>query len=98
MLLTRNGAVCMLTRVDGLPFFGRFFSRLAFVSCLLAPILPWANTADLGLTLTDSPDPVVAGGNLTFTFVITNKGPDEATGVMLTNPLPPSVILQLVTV
>lgn len=37
--------------------------------------------ADLSLAKTDSPDPVAAGANVTFTIVVTNNGPDAATGV-----------------
>ena len=45
--------------------------------------------ADLGLTLTVAPDPVVVGFPLTNSVVITNKGPQTAVGVVLTEPLPP---------
>ncbi len=44
--------------------------------------------ADLSVTLTDAPDPVIAGTNLTYTAVITNIGPSDATGVVLTLPTP----------
>ncbi|MGH7770970.1 MAG: DUF7507 domain-containing protein [Candidatus Binatia bacterium] len=46
---------------------------------------------DLGLTKTDSPDPVTVGENLTYTVVVTNNGPAAATGVTLTDTLPGSV-------
>jgi uncharacterized repeat protein (TIGR01451 family) len=39
--------------------------------------------ANLSVTVTDSADPVVAGQPLTYTAVITNAGPDAATGVSL---------------
>lgn len=50
-----------------------------------------ASGADLALTKTDSPDPVTAGGSLTYTIQVTNNGPDPATGVIVTDTLPPSV-------
>jgi uncharacterized repeat protein (TIGR01451 family) len=44
--------------------------------------------ADLSVTLTDAPDPVIAGTQLTYTAVISNVGPSDATGVVLTLPTP----------
>ena len=46
------------------------------------------NVADLSVTLTDAPDPVPAGSALTYTARITNGGPDKATGITLTEPIP----------
>jgi uncharacterized repeat protein (TIGR01451 family) len=46
------------------------------------------NVADLSVTLTDSPDPVANGGALTYTAKVSNSGPDKATGVTLTEPIP----------
>jgi uncharacterized repeat protein (TIGR01451 family) len=44
--------------------------------------------ADLSITKVDSPDPVVAGNNLTYTVTVTNNGPDTATSVIVTDNLP----------
>ena len=44
--------------------------------------------ADLAVLATDSPDPVMVGSNLTYSIVVTNLGPDTATGVVITNILP----------
>ncbi|MEO8585279.1 MAG: IPTL-CTERM sorting domain-containing protein [Acidobacteriota bacterium] len=52
-----------------------------------------ATFADLGIAKSDSPDPVRAGQNLTYTLVVTNRGPNDATGVTVTDPLPASVTL-----
>jgi len=79
-------------------FFHGQTARLVFLSGLLGAGLLRANDADLALTVTVSPHPVVAGGNLTFTFALRNNGPDDATGVVLSNALAPSVIFNSATV
>jgi uncharacterized repeat protein (TIGR01451 family) len=45
--------------------------------------------ADLALTQTVAPNPVVVGYSLTNTVFITNNGPGAALSVVLTQPLPP---------
>ena len=45
-------------------------------------------TANLSLTVTDAPDPIQVGSNLTYTLVITNTGPTAASNVTLTDTLP----------
>jgi uncharacterized repeat protein (TIGR01451 family) len=49
--------------------------------------------ADLALAKTGDPDRVVAGETLTYTLVVTNNGPSDATGVVVTDTLPLSVTL-----
>lgn len=49
------------------------------------------NEANLGLALSDSPDPVAVGQNLIYTATVNNGGPRPATAVMLTVTLPASV-------
>jgi uncharacterized repeat protein (TIGR01451 family) len=44
--------------------------------------------ADLVVTKTDSPDPVNAGSNLTYTITVTNNGPDSATTASWSDTLP----------
>ncbi len=47
-------------------------------------------TADLAVGLVASPNPGVVGGTLVYTVSITNNGPSDASGVVITNFLPPS--------
>jgi uncharacterized repeat protein (TIGR01451 family) len=47
--------------------------------------------ADLVLTKSDSPDPVMTGATLTYTVEIRNEGPDPATGVSMTDDFPGGV-------
>jgi uncharacterized repeat protein (TIGR01451 family) len=50
-------------------------------------------SADLSITLSDAPDPVVAGTNLTYTATITNAGPSDATAATINLPLPAGTTL-----
>jgi uncharacterized repeat protein (TIGR01451 family) len=45
------------------------------------------NTADTSITMTDAPDPLSLGQNLTYTLSAANAGPDGATGVTATDVL-----------
>jgi YVTN family beta-propeller protein len=47
-------------------------------------------TADLSLTKTASPEPVPSGQNITYTLMVTNNGPNDATGVTLVDTFPPA--------
>jgi uncharacterized repeat protein (TIGR01451 family) len=50
--------------------------------------------ADLAITKADSPDPVTSGAPLTYTLTVTNNGPQDATAVTVTDPLPGNVIFK----
>jgi uncharacterized repeat protein (TIGR01451 family) len=56
------------------------------INCLLAAV-----QTDLGLTKADSPDPVVAGTHLTYELQVTNSGPDDSPGLVVTDTLPAGV-------
>ncbi|MFQ5739794.1 MAG: hypothetical protein ACE5JX_12345 [Acidobacteriota bacterium] len=49
------------------------------------PVVP---PPDLSITKTDSPDPVIAGNQLTYLLNVTNNGASQATGVTVTDILP----------
>jgi uncharacterized repeat protein (TIGR01451 family) len=55
-------------------------------------LLAALNTADLGVTVTDSPDPVGAGERLTYTVSVTNAGPNRATSTEVRTTLPADVV------
>lgn len=54
--------------------------------------------ADMSVTKTDSPDPVSAGAELTYTLKVSNAGPSTATDVQLTDNLPPEVTFSSATI
>lgn len=49
-------------------------------------------TADLAITKSDTPDPVTAGEQVTYTIGVTNQGPDGATNVTVVDTLPAGVV------
>jgi uncharacterized delta-60 repeat protein/uncharacterized repeat protein (TIGR01451 family) len=46
------------------------------------------DAADIAITLTDSPDPAIQGGNITYTLTVANTGTLQATGVVAFVQLP----------
>ena len=81
---TTNSGVIATMFGQGLVDFEPFLMGVSFC----AP--PTTLMADLTLTKTDSPDPVTEGDDLTYTIQIHNAGPDIATGVTMTDVLPPN--------
>jgi len=53
-------------------------------------------SADLSVTNKANPVPVIAGGTITYTQVVTNAGPSTATTVSLTEVTPPNTTFQSV--
>jgi large repetitive protein len=47
---------------------------------------PMCIAADLAVTMTDGGGNVTAGGNVTYTIVVTNNGPNGATGTQVSDP------------
>lgn len=55
--------------------------------------------ADLAITkVTSNPTPTNGGAAFSYTLTVTNNGPGAAYGVVVTDPLPPGIIFQNVTV
>jgi uncharacterized repeat protein (TIGR01451 family) len=64
-------------------------NNTAAVSPCTSEKLVVAPLIDLAVTKVGSPSPITVGqGNITWTMVVTNNGPDTATGVTISDPLP----------
>ncbi len=48
-------------------------------------------SADLSVTMTDSPDPAIVGTDITYSITVTNDGPSGTPGVTVTDNLPAGV-------
>ncbi len=55
---------------------------------VVSSVLVSSPQADVGISITEVPDPILAGGFVTYTVVATNNGPSTATGVSATIALP----------
>lgn len=64
------------------------------VTCTFTNRLKQAN---VNVTKSDSPDPVVAGQNLTYTIAVTNSGPDPALAVQMSDTVPTHTTFQSLT-
>ncbi|WP_306919512.1 hypothetical protein [Arthrobacter sp. V4I6] len=49
--------------------------------------------SDIALTMTDSPDPVLARGQVTYTVTLQNHGPGGASGLSMTDTLPDAIFV-----
>ncbi|MFQ5460877.1 MAG: DUF11 domain-containing protein, partial [Anaerolineae bacterium] len=48
------------------------------------------SASDLAITKTDTPDPVIAGNNLTYSLVVDNLGPSNSAGTVVVDTLDPN--------
>ncbi len=64
--------------------------NLANNSATAVVLVAAAGTADLSITQTATPNPVAAGGSITYTITVKNNGPATATTVSYTETIPAS--------
>lgn len=69
------------------------FLALAAAAIPAASSAAPAGTSNLRITKSDSPDPVRVGQQLTYSITVENRGPDQATGVVVSDNLPRTVNL-----
>ena len=60
---------------------------------VLTPLVIVATAADIGVTKTVSDPTPAVGKNVTFTVTATNHGPNNATGIVVTDPIPAGLTL-----
>jgi uncharacterized repeat protein (TIGR01451 family) len=68
--------------------FGSDWENGTSVDTYVVELPSFAASPDVAVSMTDSPDPVVSGGNVTYTITVTNNGPGDAANVTLTDTLP----------
>jgi len=68
-----------------------FLGLLVLIALGTGGAVAAVGATDLSLTKSDSPDPVVAGNNLTYTITVSNPGPNDASNVVVTDNLPGGV-------
>lgn len=69
---------------------------LSVLLLLFAPLV-FAQSADVSVLKSASPEPVAAGATLTYTLTVSSEGPDSAANVTLTDPLPAGVLFQSIS-
>jgi uncharacterized repeat protein (TIGR01451 family) len=76
----------------------RALTGIAFAALLVAGLIALPGGAravvgptDLALSKSDSPDPATVNSNLTYTVSVANRGPNDATDVVVTDTLPSQV-------
>jgi uncharacterized repeat protein (TIGR01451 family) len=81
-------------RIRGPRLFGMAGALAGVLALALITLISWPGgasaapgDADLALTKSDNPDPVAVGGALTYTIRVQNLGANDATGVVVTDPL-----------
>ena len=82
---TAEGIITAIATVGATEFDPVTANNTASVSTTVGP------AADLAISLSAFPNPVVAGSNVTYTIAVTNAGPSLATGVAVSGLLPAAV-------
>jgi uncharacterized repeat protein (TIGR01451 family) len=90
-IITFNSRAGSFSTINGLEIGNGLVFQPVYNPQDLTLVVGTVATADLAVTLIDSPDPVQVGDNLTYTATVTNNGPAAATGVTLTDTLPAGV-------
>ncbi len=70
---------------------GGGLSLLPYYSSNHLSLIVGATIADLGISVTDGKSYAIAGDPITYTVVVTNAGPDTATGAVVTDTLPGTI-------
>jgi uncharacterized repeat protein (TIGR01451 family) len=83
-----NAYVIGNTASPDFPTANAFQSTLKGFDAFVTKIGP---NADLSIAQTESRDPVMVGNNLTYTLSVSNLGPDDAAGVIVSDTLPAGV-------
>jgi len=92
-----SGVVTLVVRVDsGVPTGTLIYNAVAITDTsgltdTDETDTPVQTRADLAVTKSDDPDPVIVGTLLTYTLVVTNNGPSVARNAVVTDTLPPEV-------
>lgn len=70
---------------------GGYYAGMRHYGVTIVQLAAEEPEADLAISKTDDPDPVIPGTPLTYTITVTNTGPLDATGVIVTDTLPLTV-------
>jgi uncharacterized repeat protein (TIGR01451 family) len=93
----RDDTVTMVEQAGGVVARIRLYDdalSAAEIASLAEAATASATTADLGVTMADAPDPVVAGQTITYTISVVNAGPGAALSAALSDTIPAGVAFQ----
>ena len=102
---TVASGVVVTVMIEVVPGESGSLTNLASVVCALdsnasnnsaADVATIAPVADLTLTRLASPDPVSSNAYVTYTLIVDNRGPSDASGVVVTDTVPASVTIHSV--
>lgn len=72
---------------------GKIYVAAGYTGLWVFQLKAGVETADLSVTKSDGPDPLLLGGELTYSIRVVNNGPNDAAGVVLKDSLPQGVNL-----